>query len=66
MALSQSDLMQLLQSLRTADGVETIRVLCERILQELIKAEATEVIGAARASTPISAPPGATVIASGC
>jgi len=39
--------MRLLQSLRTADGVETIRVLCERILQELIEAEATEAIGAA-------------------
>jgi len=47
MALSQSDLMRLLQSLRTADGVETIRMLCERILQELIEAEATETIGAA-------------------
>ncbi|MEV7192254.1 IS256 family transposase [Streptomyces sp. NPDC093510] len=47
MALSQSDLMRLLESLRTADGVEPIRVLCERILQELIEAEATEAIGAA-------------------
>ncbi|MEV6758245.1 transposase [Streptomyces sp. NPDC051214] len=47
MALSQSDLMRLLESLRTADGVESIRVLCERILQELIEAEATEAIGAA-------------------
>jgi hypothetical protein len=47
MALSQSDLMRLLESIRTADGVEAIRVLCERILQELIEAEATEAIGAA-------------------
>lgn len=47
MALSQSDLIRLLESLRTVDGVETIRVLCERILQELIEAEATEAIGAA-------------------
>ncbi|MGW5731839.1 MULTISPECIES: IS256 family transposase [Streptomyces] len=47
MALSQSDLMRLLESLRAADGVESIRVLCERILQELIEAEATEAIGAA-------------------
>jgi mutator family transposase len=46
-ALSQSDLMRLLESLRTADGVETIRMLCERILQELIEAETTEVIGGA-------------------
>ncbi|GGZ95342.1 transposase [Streptomyces echinoruber] len=47
MAWSRSDLMRLLKSLRTADGVETIRVVCERIPQELIEAEATEVIGAA-------------------
>jgi putative transposase len=47
MALSQSDLLRLLESIRTADGVETIRSLCERILQELIEAEATEAIGAA-------------------
>ncbi len=47
MALSRSDPMRLLESLRTADGVETIRVLRERLLQELIDAEATEVIGAA-------------------
>ncbi|RRR81760.1 IS256 family transposase [Streptomyces sp. RP5T] len=47
MALSQSELMRLLESLRRVDGVEAIRVVCERILQELIEAEATEVIGAA-------------------
>ncbi|GGN81526.1 hypothetical protein GCM10011579_068210 [Streptomyces albiflavescens] len=47
MALSQSELMRLLESLRRADGVEAIRVVCERILQELIEAEVTEVIGAA-------------------
>lgn len=47
MALSQSDLMRLLESIRAADGVEAIRVVCERILQELIEAEATEAIGAA-------------------
>ncbi|MFH8492484.1 IS256 family transposase [Streptomyces longisporoflavus] len=47
MALSQSELMRLLESLRRADGVEAIRVVCERILQELIEAEATDVIGAA-------------------
>ncbi|WP_189136084.1 IS256 family transposase [Wenjunlia tyrosinilytica] len=47
MALSQSELMRLLESQRRADGVEAIRVVCERILQELIEAEATDVIGAA-------------------
>ncbi|MFJ3899535.1 MULTISPECIES: IS256 family transposase [unclassified Streptomyces] len=46
MALSQSELMRLLESLRRADGVEAIRVVCERILQEFIEAEATDVIGA--------------------
>ncbi|MCQ4043311.1 transposase [Streptantibioticus rubrisoli] len=46
MALSQLDLMRLLQSLRRADAVETIRMLCERILHELSEAEATEAIGA--------------------
>ncbi|WP_409474631.1 transposase [Streptomyces sp. HC307] len=38
MALSHSDLMRLLQALRIAGGVETFRVLCERVLQELIEA----------------------------
>ena len=47
MALSSSDVMRLLDSLRTADGVATIRVLCERILPELTEAEATEAISAA-------------------
>ncbi|MCX5367312.1 IS256 family transposase [Streptomyces sp. NBC_00124] len=47
MALSQSELMRLLESLRRSEGVEAIRVVCERILQELIEAEATDVIGAA-------------------
>ncbi|MGW5658022.1 hypothetical protein ACWEWO_42570, partial [Streptomyces humi] len=35
-----------MRCLRRADGVEAIRVVCEHILQELIEAEATEVIGA--------------------
>ncbi|MCX4562157.1 IS256 family transposase [Streptomyces phaeochromogenes] len=46
MALSQSEPMRLLESLRRADGVEAIRMMCERILQELIEAKATDVIGA--------------------
>ncbi|WP_030060675.1 IS256 family transposase, partial [Streptomyces novaecaesareae] len=46
MALSQSDLFRLTESLRTADGIELIRVLAQRILQELIEAEATARIGA--------------------
>jgi putative transposase len=46
MALSQHDLLSLMESLRTADGIELIRVLAQRILQELIEAEATAHIGA--------------------
>ncbi|MEV7020901.1 IS256 family transposase [Kitasatospora sp. NPDC093558] len=46
MALSQSDLLRLMESLRTADGIELIRTLAQRILQELIEAEATARIGA--------------------
>lgn len=41
MVSSQSDLMRLLESIRMADGIEAIRVVCERILQELIEGEAT-------------------------
>ncbi|MFE2971012.1 IS256 family transposase [Streptomyces sp. NPDC059340] len=48
MALSQHDLLRLMESLRTADGIELIRVLAQRILQELIEAEATAHIGAER------------------
>ncbi len=46
MALSQSDLLRLMESLRSAEGVELIRALARRILQELIEAEATARIGA--------------------
>ncbi|QCX82508.1 hypothetical protein C9F11_44730 (plasmid) [Streptomyces sp. YIM 121038] len=46
MALSQHDLLRLMESPRTADGIELVRVLAQRILQELIEAEATSRIGA--------------------
>ncbi|MEU7688848.1 IS256 family transposase, partial [Streptomyces spectabilis] len=46
MALSQHDLLRLMEALRTADGIELVRVLAQRILQELIEAEATAHIGA--------------------
>lgn len=46
MALSQSDLLRLSESLRSGDGLEMIRTLVQRMLQELIEAEATEHIGA--------------------
>ncbi len=40
MALSQSDLLRLLESLRSADGLELVRGIAERMLQELIEAAA--------------------------
>jgi putative transposase len=40
-ALSQHDLLRLLESLRSADGLELVREIAERLLQELIEAEAT-------------------------
>src|SRR6476659_5164725 len=46
MALSQHDLLRLLESLRSADGLERVRSVAERMLQELIEAEATSRIGA--------------------
>ncbi|CAL9673913.1 hypothetical protein SUDANB15_07616 (plasmid) [Streptomyces sp. enrichment culture] len=46
MALSQHDLLRLLESLRSADGLELVRHVAERMLQELIEAEATARIGA--------------------
>ncbi|CAN5241641.1 hypothetical protein BH09ACT11_BH09ACT11_09540 [soil metagenome] len=48
MALSQSALSELLDAFRTGDGVDMIRDSVRFVLQELIEAEATEVIGAGR------------------
>jgi putative transposase len=45
-ALSQHDLLRLLESLRSADGLELVRSVAERMLQELIEAEAAARIGA--------------------
>jgi putative transposase len=45
-ALSQSDLQRLLESLRSADGLELVRSIAERMLQELIEAGASVRIGA--------------------
>lgn len=39
MALSQQDLLRLLESLCSADGLELVRTVAERMLQELIEAE---------------------------
>jgi putative transposase len=46
MALTQHDLLRLLESLRSADGLELVRSVAERMLQELIEAEASAKIGA--------------------
>jgi putative transposase len=46
MTLSQSDLLRLIESLRSSDGLELVRSVAERMLQELIEAEATAAIGA--------------------
>ena len=48
MALSQFDLSELLDALRAGGDVDLIRSSVEMVLQALIDAEATEVIGAAR------------------
>jgi len=47
MALSQSELLELLASLRSSDNTDMVRLVLERILQELIEAKATAAIGAA-------------------
>jgi putative transposase len=48
MALSQSAVSELLDAFRAGDGVDLIRESVRTVLQELIEAEAAEVIGASR------------------
>ena len=48
MTLSQSALNELLEAIRAGDGTDTLREAMRLVLQELIEAEATQVIGAAR------------------
>jgi putative transposase len=48
MALSQSALSELLEAFRADDGVDLIRESVRLVMQELIEAEASEVIGAGR------------------
>jgi hypothetical protein len=50
--LSQSDLSELLDVLRAGGDVDLIRSSVEMVLQALIDAEATEVIGAAPMNGP--------------
>ena len=48
MALSQSAVSELLEALRSGEGVDLIRESVRMVMQELIEAEATEQVGAAR------------------
>jgi putative transposase len=48
MALSQSAVSELLEAFRSGEGVDLIRESVRMVMQELIEAEATEKIGAAR------------------
>ena len=48
MALSNSDLSDLLDAIRVGEGTDLIREIARWVLQELIEAEATEAIGAGR------------------
>lgn len=48
MTLSQSALNELLEAIRAGDGIDTLREAMRLVLQELIEAEATQAIGAAR------------------
>ena len=48
MALDESALPELLDALRTGDGVDLIRDAVDLVMQELIELEATDHIGAAR------------------
>jgi len=48
MALSESAVSELLEVLRTGDGVDLIRESVRMVLQELIETEASDVFGAAR------------------
>ncbi|MBC9719775.1 transposase [Streptomyces sp. TRM66268-LWL] len=46
MALSRSELIRLLESLRSTDGIELIRAIAEQMVQELIEAGAGAHFGA--------------------
>ena len=48
MALPQSAVSELLEAFRAGQGLDLIRESVRMVLQELIEAEASEVIGAAR------------------
>ena len=60
MALTDSDLSELLAALKAGEMTDTIRTSLEWILQQLIEAEATAVIGAAPHERTRPARPSAT------
>jgi hypothetical protein len=66
MALDKSAIADLLDALRAGGDLDIIREGLAVVLQALIDAEATEVIGADRTSAPPAARPTATGPAPGC
>jgi putative transposase len=56
-ALSQSDLIDLLDAIRAGGDLDVVRRSVELVLQALIDTEATEVIGAATRISCSSRPP---------
>ena len=67
MALSQSALLEVLDALKVSDSEDVIRAALQVILQQLIEAEATSVIGAGRYErAPIAGPRNATVTVTEC
>lgn len=65
MASSESAVSELLEAFRAGQGVDLIRESVRMVLQELIAAEAAEVIGAAATSAPHRARPRAMVTGTG-
>ena len=66
MALSQSAVSELLEAFRAGEGVDLIRESVRMVLQELIEAEASEAVGAARYERTEHASPSATGRGRGC
>ncbi len=66
MALTQSDVAELLDAIRTAGDIDVIRKGVEPVLQALIEVEATELIGAARYERTGTRTTSASAPGSGC
>ncbi len=66
MALSEFVLSDLLDVFRAGEGVDLIRDAVRLVLQELIEAEATEAIGAARYERTTPGSPSATAAGLAC